>query len=70
MSSLMFKSIKEKVLSSITAQPKLAMFGIGFAIMFMVGTAVNFGIQVQEAHGASALLANLVIDQASARSGN
>ena len=65
----MLKSIKEKVLCAITAQPKLAMFGIGFAVTFVIGTAVNFGIQVQEAHAASALLASLVIDQASARSG-
>jgi hypothetical protein len=37
----MFKSLKEKVLSSITAHPKLAIFGIGLAITFVVGIAIG-----------------------------
>jgi hypothetical protein len=37
----MFKYLKEKVLSSITAHPKLAMFGIGLAITFVIGTAIG-----------------------------
>jgi hypothetical protein len=37
----MFKYLKEKVLNSITAHPKLAMFGIGLAITFMIGTAIG-----------------------------
>jgi quinol-cytochrome oxidoreductase complex cytochrome b subunit len=37
----MFKYLKEKVLSSITAHPKLALFGIGLAITFMIGTAIG-----------------------------
>ncbi|HXS60983.1 MAG TPA: hypothetical protein VN703_09270 [Candidatus Sulfopaludibacter sp.] len=34
----MFKSIKEKVLNSITAHPKLLTFGIGLAITLAIGT--------------------------------
>jgi hypothetical protein len=67
---LLFKILKQKALDSIIAQPKLAMFGIGFGIMFIIGTAVNFGIHVQEAHGASALIASLIVDNAGARSGH
>jgi hypothetical protein len=37
----MFKYLKEKVLSSITAHPKLAMFGIGLAITFVIGIAIG-----------------------------
>jgi hypothetical protein len=67
---LLFKILKQKALDSIIAQPKLAMFGIGFGIMFIIGTAVNFGIHVQEAHGASALIASLIFDNTAARSGH
>jgi hypothetical protein len=37
----MFKSLKEKVLNSITAHPKLVTFGIGLAITFVIGTAIG-----------------------------
>jgi hypothetical protein len=37
----MFKSLKEKVLDSITAHPRLAKFDIGLAITFVVGTAIG-----------------------------
>jgi uncharacterized membrane protein len=37
----MFKLLKEKLLSSITAHPKLVTFGIGLAITFVVGTAIG-----------------------------
>ena len=33
--------IKEKLLSTITAHPKLITFGIGLAITFAVGTAIE-----------------------------
>ena len=38
----MFKSIKQKVLDSITAHPKLAIFGIGFALMSTIGLVTGF----------------------------
>ena len=38
----MFKSIKEKVLNSITAHPKLVILGIGFAIMSTIGMTTGF----------------------------
>jgi hypothetical protein len=65
----MFKSIKEKLLSTITVHLKLVTFVIGLAITFVVGAAVKFGFQIQEAHGATALIASLVVDQADARPG-
>jgi hypothetical protein len=37
----MFKSIKEKLLSTITAHPKLVTLGIGLAVMFIFGTAIG-----------------------------
>jgi hypothetical protein len=37
----MFKSLKEKVSSSITAHPRLVTFGIGLAITFVIGTAIG-----------------------------
>jgi quinol-cytochrome oxidoreductase complex cytochrome b subunit len=37
----MFKYLKEKVLSSITAHPKLVTFGIGLVITFVIGTAIG-----------------------------
>jgi len=38
----MFKSIKQKVLDSITAHPKLTIFGIGFALMSTIGLVTGF----------------------------
>jgi hypothetical protein len=37
----MIKSIKEKVLSTVTAHPRLVTFGIGLAVTFVVGTAIG-----------------------------
>jgi hypothetical protein len=37
----MFKSIKEKLLSTITAHPRLVTLGIGLAITFVIGTAIG-----------------------------
>jgi hypothetical protein len=37
----MFKTLKEKVLNTITAHPKLVTLGIGLAITFVVGTAIG-----------------------------
>jgi len=35
------KSLKEKLLSTITTHPKLVTLGIGLAITFVVGTAIG-----------------------------
>jgi len=37
----MLKSLKEKLLSTITTHPKLVTLGIGLAITFVVGTAIG-----------------------------
>jgi hypothetical protein len=37
----MLKSLKEKLLSSITAHPRLVMFGIGLAVTLAIGTALG-----------------------------
>lgn len=34
-------SLKDKILNTITAHPKLVTFGIGLAITFVVGTAIG-----------------------------
>jgi len=34
-------SIKQKILGSVAAQPKLAAFGIGLAITMAIGTAIG-----------------------------
>jgi hypothetical protein len=45
----MFKSLKEKVIDSITAHPKLAILGIGFAVTFVIGSAIGV-IETQQAN--------------------
>ena len=34
-------SLKSKIMNTITAHPKLVMFGIGLGITFVVGTAIG-----------------------------
>lgn len=34
-------SLKQKIINTITAHPKIAIFGIGLAITFVVGTAIG-----------------------------
>ncbi len=34
-------SIKNKIITAITAHPKLVTFGIGLAITFVIGTAIG-----------------------------
>lgn len=33
-------SIKQRILNALTAHPKIAIFGIGLAVTFVIGTAV------------------------------
>jgi hypothetical protein len=37
----MFNTIKQKLLDTMAAHPKLAIFGIGLAITFVIGTAIG-----------------------------
>ncbi len=37
----MFKTLKEKVMGTITAHPKLLTLGIGLAVTFVIGTAMG-----------------------------
>jgi hypothetical protein len=48
-SILMFKTIKEKVLGTITAQPKIITLGIGLAVTFVIGSAIGV-IETQQAN--------------------
>ena len=37
----MFKSLKDKVLDTVTAHPRLVTLGIGLAVTFVIGTATG-----------------------------
>jgi len=41
MPSSMFKYLKEKLLNTVTAHPKLVTLGVGLAITFVIGTAIG-----------------------------
>jgi quinol-cytochrome oxidoreductase complex cytochrome b subunit len=50
-------SIKEKLSNTLTTHPKLAMFGIGLAITFVVGTVVGM-VETQQANALIAVCSN------------
>jgi hypothetical protein len=41
--------LKEKILNTITTHPKIAIFGIGLAITFVIGTAIGM-VDHSQAH--------------------
>ena len=41
MPSSMFKYLKEKLLNTVTAHPKLVTLGVGLAITFVIGTTMG-----------------------------
>ena len=53
----MFKYIKEKLLSTVTAHPKLVTLGIGLAITFGLGIISGIG-NTQQAHAIPTVIDN------------
>ena len=56
----MLKSLKEKLLSTITTHPKLVTFAIGFAVTFTIGTVLGI---LEQGHLSWDAFANQSISQ-------